>query len=185
MDLLSAQPLPQNAIVRTRKALVLLDVQASSSPSWGERATAIKPGFPNRCDELISRFCEPALVLFVCSTFDTGREVFSEDGPMTTENGIQSQQWAVQRHVGIIEDKDDSGLELTEFKDVMRANLINELYLCAGDSNSFVVDTATIAAAQGIKITIVEDCVGRLEEGQHDEVIHRLSEDPGAQILPC
>ncbi|KAK4895994.1 hypothetical protein LTR49_028198 [Elasticomyces elasticus] len=71
------------------------------------------------------------------------------------------------------------------FKDIMRANLITELYLCAGDSNSFVVGTATIAAAQGIKMTIVEDCVGRLEEGQHDEVIHRLSEDLGAQILPC
>ncbi|KAK4901934.1 hypothetical protein LTR49_027149 [Elasticomyces elasticus] len=148
---------------------------------------------------------------------------------MTTKNSIQSRQSAVQRHAGIIEDKDDSGLELTgvdrrrirhivltgfwkspdvnalggrtkdlhtssntysadysaEFKDGMRANLIKELYLCAGDSNSFVVDTATIAAAQGIKITIVEDCVGRLEEGHHDEVIHRFSEDLGVQILPC
>ncbi|KAK6369456.1 hypothetical protein LTR81_028005, partial [Elasticomyces elasticus] len=211
MDTLSAQLLLQNATVRTRKALVLLDVQAS--PSWGERATAIEPAFPNRCDELISRLCELALVLSVCSTSDTGREVFSKDGLITTENSVQSQQWAVQRQVGIIEDKDDSGLELTNmdrelpnvkalgdrtkalhtssntysahydavFKGLMRENLITELYICAGGSNSFVVSTATIAAAQGIRITIVEDCVGRLEEN----VIHRLSEDLGAQYLPC
>ncbi|KAK5674096.1 hypothetical protein LTR17_027821 [Elasticomyces elasticus] len=148
---------------------------------------------------------------------------------MTTEDGIQSQQWAVQRHVGIIGDKDDSGLELTGmdrrriryivltgfrkspnvnalggrtkdvhtssntysadynavFTNIMRENWITELYLCAGDSTSFVVGTATIAAAQGIEITIVEDYVGRLEERPHDKPIHRLSKDLGAQYLPC
>ncbi|KAK4889894.1 hypothetical protein LTR49_028764, partial [Elasticomyces elasticus] len=67
----------------------------------------------------------------------------------------------------------------------MRENLITELYICAGGSNSFVVSTATIAAAQGIRITIVEDCVGRLEEERYHEVFHRLSKDLGAQYLPC
>jgi len=62
----------------------------------------------------------------------------------------------------------------TSLLSMLRSKLITELFVCGAMSNLNVYATSTDAARYGIKITLVEDCLGYRERERHDLAIKRL-----------
>ena len=62
----------------------------------------------------------------------------------------------------------------TSLLSMLRSKLITELYVCGAMTNLNVYATSVDAARYGIKITLVEDCLGYRERERHDLAIKRL-----------
>jgi nicotinamidase-related amidase/alkylated DNA repair dioxygenase AlkB len=62
----------------------------------------------------------------------------------------------------------------TSLLSMLRSKLITELYVCGAMTNLNVYATSADAARYGIKITLVEDCLGYRERERHDLAIKRL-----------
>ncbi|KAK3633541.1 hypothetical protein LTR22_020053, partial [Elasticomyces elasticus] len=58
----------------------------------------------------------------------------------------------------------------------LRSKLITELFVCGCNTNLSVFATAMDAARHGIKITLIEDCLGFRKKERHDEAIRQLVE---------
>ncbi|KAH9836026.1 Isochorismatase family [Teratosphaeria destructans] len=65
----------------------------------------------------------------------------------------------------------------------LRSRLITELFLCGCNTNLSVFATAMDAARYGIKITLVEDCLGYRKKERHDEAIRQLVNVMGASVV--
>jgi nicotinamidase-related amidase/alkylated DNA repair dioxygenase AlkB len=62
----------------------------------------------------------------------------------------------------------------TSLLSMLRSKLITELYVCGAMTNLNVYATSVDAARYGIKITLVEDCLGYRQRERHDLAIKRL-----------
>ena len=62
----------------------------------------------------------------------------------------------------------------TSLLSMLRSKLITELYVCGAMSNLNVYATSVDAARYGIKITLVEDCLGYRQQERHDLAIQRM-----------
>ncbi|EMC92488.1 hypothetical protein BAUCODRAFT_116138 [Baudoinia panamericana UAMH 10762] len=71
----------------------------------------------------------------------------------------------------------------TSFLTTLRSKLITELYVCGCNTNLSVFATAMDAARYGIKITLVEDCLGYRRQERHDEAIRQLVDVMGAEVM--
>ena len=62
----------------------------------------------------------------------------------------------------------------TSLLSMLRSKLITELYVCGAMTNLNVYATCVDAARYGIKITLVEDCLGYRQRERHDLALKRL-----------
>ena len=62
----------------------------------------------------------------------------------------------------------------------LRIKMVTEIYLCGSLSNISVYATALEAVTQGLKVTIVEDCVGYRNERCHEEAMMQMADMMGA-----
>jgi nicotinamidase-related amidase/alkylated DNA repair dioxygenase AlkB len=67
-----------------------------------------------------------------------------------------------------------SAFSSTSLLSTLRMKLITELYVCGAMTNLNVYATSMDAARYGIKITLVEDCLGYRQKERHDLAIKRL-----------
>lgn len=65
----------------------------------------------------------------------------------------------------------------------LRCQLITELFVCGCNTNLSVFATAMDAARYGIKITLIEDCLGYRKRARHDEAIRQLVEIMEADVM--
>lgn len=65
----------------------------------------------------------------------------------------------------------------------LRSRLITELFICGCWTNISVFATAMDAARYGIKITLVEDCLGYRRKDRHDLATRQLREIMGAEVM--
>ena len=65
----------------------------------------------------------------------------------------------------------------------LRSKLITELFICGCMTNLSVFATAMDAARYGIKITLVEDCLGYRRKDRHDLAIKQLREIMEADVM--
>lgn len=65
----------------------------------------------------------------------------------------------------------------------LRSRLITELFVGGNMTNLSVFATAMDAARYGIKITLIEDCLGYRNKSRHDAAIRTLKEVMGADVM--
>jgi nicotinamidase-related amidase/alkylated DNA repair dioxygenase AlkB len=75
-----------------------------------------------------------------------------------------------------------SAFSSTSLLSTLRMKLITELYVCGAMTNLNVYATSTDAARYGIKITLVEDCLGYRQKARHDLAIKRLVDITDASV---
>lgn len=75
-----------------------------------------------------------------------------------------------------------SAFSSTSLLSTLRMKLITELYVCGAMTNLDVFQTSMDAAQHGIKITLVEDCLGYRQKERHDLAIKRLVDIMDARI---
>ena len=62
----------------------------------------------------------------------------------------------------------------------LRMQLVTELYVCGSLSNISVYATVIDAVSHGMSVTIIEDCVGYLDESCHREAMRQMADGLGA-----
>lgn len=75
-----------------------------------------------------------------------------------------------------------SAFSSTSLLSTLRMKLITELYVCGAMTNLNVYATSMDAARYGIKITLVEDCLGYRQRERHDLAIKRLVDIMDARV---
>ena len=75
-----------------------------------------------------------------------------------------------------------SAFSSTSLLSTLRMKLITKLYVCGAMTNLNVYATSMDAARYGIKITLVEDCLGYRQKDRHDLAIKRLVDIMDAQV---
>ncbi|GAB7326706.1 hypothetical protein MBLNU13_g10661t1 [Cladosporium sp. NU13] len=75
-----------------------------------------------------------------------------------------------------------SAFSSTSLLSTLRMKLITELYVCGAMTNLNVYATSMDAARYGIKITLVEDCLGYRQKDRHDLAIRRLVDIMDARV---
>ena len=65
----------------------------------------------------------------------------------------------------------------------LRSKLITELFICGCSTNLSVFATAMDAARYGIRVTLVEDCLGYRRKNRHDLAIKQLREIMEADVM--
>ena len=65
----------------------------------------------------------------------------------------------------------------------LRAKLVTELYICGCITNVSVLATVIDAARHGLKINIVEDCLGYRRQPRHDITLKRMAEFFDAYVV--
>lgn len=71
----------------------------------------------------------------------------------------------------------------TSLLQTLRSKLITELYICGAMTNLNVYATSMDAARYGIKVTLVEDCLGYRKKERHDLAIKRLVDIMDASVM--
>jgi nicotinamidase-related amidase/alkylated DNA repair dioxygenase AlkB len=69
----------------------------------------------------------------------------------------------------------------TSFLLNLRKKFVSELYLCGSLSNISVYATALDAVRHGLRVTIIEDCVGYRNETCHKEAMRQMADGMGAE----
>ena len=69
-----------------------------------------------------------------------------------------------------------SAFQGTNLLMTLRARLVTELYICGCITNVSVLATVIDAARHGIKINVVEDCLGYRKQTRHDLALKRMDE---------
>jgi nicotinamidase-related amidase/alkylated DNA repair dioxygenase AlkB/glutathione S-transferase len=69
-----------------------------------------------------------------------------------------------------------SAFQGTNLLMTLRARLVTELYICGCITNVSVLATVIDAARHGVKINVVEDCLGYRKQTRHDLALKRMDE---------
>jgi nicotinamidase-related amidase/glutathione S-transferase/alkylated DNA repair dioxygenase AlkB len=69
-----------------------------------------------------------------------------------------------------------SAFQGTNLLMTLRARLVTELYICGAITNVSVLATVIDAARHGVKINVVEDCLGFRKQTRHDLALKRMEE---------
>ncbi|RMZ74451.1 isochorismatase family [Pyrenophora seminiperda CCB06] len=76
----------------------------------------------------------------------------------------------------VIKTTNYSAFQGTNLLMTLRARLVTELFICGCITNVSVLATVIDAARHGIKICVVEDCLGFRKENRHDLALKRMDE---------
>jgi nicotinamidase-related amidase/alkylated DNA repair dioxygenase AlkB len=71
----------------------------------------------------------------------------------------------------------------TSLLTTLRSRFITELFVCGCNTNLSVFATAMDAARYGIKITLIEDCLGFRQKSRHEEAIRQLVDIMGVDVM--
>ncbi|KAH7135200.1 hypothetical protein B0J11DRAFT_453410 [Dendryphion nanum] len=66
---------------------------------------------------------------------------------------------------------------------ILRAKLVTELYICGCITNVSVLASVIDAARHGIRINVLEDCLGYRKQNRHDEALRRMVDFFDANIV--
>lgn len=66
---------------------------------------------------------------------------------------------------------------------ILRAKLVTELYICGCITNVSVLASVIDAARHGIRINVIEDCLGYRKQNRHDEALRRMVDFFDANIV--
>jgi nicotinamidase-related amidase/alkylated DNA repair dioxygenase AlkB len=69
-----------------------------------------------------------------------------------------------------------SAFQGTSLLMTLRAKLVTELYICGCITNVSVLATVIDAARHGVKINVIEDCLGYRKQNRHDLALKRMDE---------
>lgn len=69
-----------------------------------------------------------------------------------------------------------SAFQGTNLLMTLRAKLVTELYICGCITNVSVLATVIDAARHGVKINVIEDCLGFRKQSRHDLALKRMDE---------
>jgi nicotinamidase-related amidase/alkylated DNA repair dioxygenase AlkB/glutathione S-transferase len=83
----------------------------------------------------------------------------------------------------IVQTSNYSAFQGTSLLLILRAKLVTELYICGCITNVSVLATVIDAARHGIKINIVEDCLGFRRQPRHDVALKRMVEFFDAYVV--
>ncbi|KIW27792.1 hypothetical protein, variant [Cladophialophora immunda] len=78
-----------------------------------------------------------------------------------------------------------SAFESTSLLMHLRSHLITELYVCGSLSNVGVYATVLDAVCHGVQVTLVEDCLGYIDEACHIEAMRQMADTLGANGIDC
>ncbi|KIX95283.1 uncharacterized protein Z520_08800 [Fonsecaea multimorphosa CBS 102226] len=67
----------------------------------------------------------------------------------------------------------------------LRTHLVTELYVCGSLSNVGVYATVLDAVCHGVQVTLVEDCLGYIDEACHIEAMRQMADAMGANGIDC
>ncbi|EXJ60299.1 hypothetical protein A1O7_04451 [Cladophialophora yegresii CBS 114405] len=67
----------------------------------------------------------------------------------------------------------------------LRTRLVTEIYVCGTLSNIGVYASVLDAVCHGVQVTLVEDCLGYLNEACHVEAIRQMADSMGAKGVDC
>lgn len=67
----------------------------------------------------------------------------------------------------------------------LRMRLITEIYICGSLSNVGVYASVLDAVCNGIRVTVIEDCLGYLDETCHVEAMRQMADNMGASGIDC
>ncbi|KAJ9497345.1 hypothetical protein H2202_007149 [Exophiala xenobiotica] len=73
----------------------------------------------------------------------------------------------------------------TQLLTQLRTRLITELYICGSLSNISVYATVLDAVCHGLQVTIIEDCLGYIDEACHVEAVQQMADSMGAEGVDC
>ena len=73
-----------------------------------------------------------------------------------------------------------SAFDQTSLLMSLRMNLCTEIYLCGCFTNTSVYATAADAVQHGLRVTVVEDCLGYRNEAKHEEALREMADVMGA-----
>ncbi|KAK3709130.1 hypothetical protein LTR37_011109 [Vermiconidia calcicola] len=76
-----------------------------------------------------------------------------------------------------------SAFASTSLLATLRAKLVTELYVCGCTTNLSAYATAMDAARYGIRINLIEDCLGYRRKDRHDTAINQLREIMSARVM--
>ena len=85
----------------------------------------------------------------------------------------------------VMEKSHYSAFEDTNLLMYLRTHLITELYVCGTLSNVGVYSTVLDAVCHGVQVTLVEDCLGYLDEACHIEAMRQMADNMGARGVDC
>lgn len=72
-----------------------------------------------------------------------------------------------------------SAFDQTSLLMALRQNLVTEVYLCGCLTNVGVYSTAADAVQHGLRVTVVEDCLGYRSEEKHEEAMRQMADIMG------
>jgi nicotinamidase-related amidase/alkylated DNA repair dioxygenase AlkB len=76
----------------------------------------------------------------------------------------------------VIKTSNYSAFQGTSLLMTLRAKLVTELYICGCITNISVLATVIDAARHGVKINVIEDCLGYRKKGRHELALKRMDE---------
>jgi nicotinamidase-related amidase/alkylated DNA repair dioxygenase AlkB len=83
----------------------------------------------------------------------------------------------------IVQTSNYSAFQGTSLLLILRAKLVTELYICGCITNVSVLATVIDAARHGIKINVVQDCLGFRRQPRHDIALKRMVEFFDAYVV--
>ncbi|KAJ9603831.1 hypothetical protein H2200_011352 [Cladophialophora chaetospira] len=93
---------------------------------------------------------------------------------------------AINRQQDLIMEKSHySAFQETSLLMHLRTHLITEIYVCGTLSNIGVYASVLDAVCHGIQVTLVEDCLGYLDEICHIEAVRQMADNMGAHGIDC
>jgi nicotinamidase-related amidase/alkylated DNA repair dioxygenase AlkB len=83
----------------------------------------------------------------------------------------------------VVQTTNYSAFQGTDLLKTLRARLITELFICGCITNVSVLATVIDAARHGVKIHVIEDCLGFRKENRHDLALKRMEEFFSAYLV--
>ncbi|KAF2706123.1 hypothetical protein K504DRAFT_386081 [Pleomassaria siparia CBS 279.74] len=90
---------------------------------------------------------------------------------------------SIQASDTVVRTSNYSAFQGTSLLLILRAKLVTELYICGCITNISVLATVIDAARHGIKIHVVEDCLGFRRQPRHDMALKRMVEFFDAYVV--
>lgn len=164
-----------NFSLETRKALIIINVQ-------NDLYIIKNHDFIPHLKKLIPYFRKDTNLFWACTDLSPGKSFYPEDtrGAQTYHELFDTVD--PENDCNVIT-PDRSAFSQTSLLIALRKMLITEIYLCGCLTNVGVYFTAVEAVSHGLRVTVIEDCLGYRSEEKHEEAILQMEEQLGAVIV--
>ena len=175
-DLMKSSSVPP-----AKKALIIIDVQDDSLDDDNGVHLAKNPDFIPRLKDLIP-IIRPGMRIFWTYKFIqkgglhevSAKKAYIHHEILDVFDGENDP---------IVEQNYDSAFEETALLMALRKEIISEVYLCGRWTNTALLSTARDAIQYGIRLHLIEDCLGYREEDQHLEAIEQMIDQIGLEVV--